>query len=157
MIDVAILSVIRRWHLRDQMPIREIARRTGLSRNTVKKYLAGDVVEPHYTRRRSPSVIDPYALKLTQWFKLEASRSRKQRRSLKQLHADLASLGFTGSYDRVTAFARKWRQAQQELARTAGRGTYITSVLGLGHAFQLHWREDWAVIGNETAKPPKPN
>ena len=36
MINVAILSVIRRWHLRDQMPIREIARRTGLSRNTVK-------------------------------------------------------------------------------------------------------------------------
>ena len=60
MIDVAILSVIRRWHLRDQMPIREIARSTGLSRNTVKKYLTGHVVEPHYPRRRSPSALDPY-------------------------------------------------------------------------------------------------
>jgi transposase len=37
---VALVSVIRRWHLRDGMPIREIARRTGLSRNTVRKYLA---------------------------------------------------------------------------------------------------------------------
>ena len=33
------LSVIRRWALREEMPIREIARRTGLSRNTIKKYL----------------------------------------------------------------------------------------------------------------------
>jgi DNA-binding IclR family transcriptional regulator len=36
---MALLSVIRRWHLRDRMPIREIARRTGLSRNTIRKYL----------------------------------------------------------------------------------------------------------------------
>ncbi|PQA80221.1 hypothetical protein C5F52_26830, partial [Limnohabitans sp. TS-CS-82] len=39
MINVALLSVIRRWHLRDGMSIREISRRTGLSRNTVRKYL----------------------------------------------------------------------------------------------------------------------
>jgi transposase len=151
-IDVAILSVIRRWHLRDQMPIREIARRTGLSRNTVKKYLAGNVVEPHYPRRRSPSALDAYALKLTQWLQLEASRNRKQRRSLKQLHADLVSLGYTGSYDRVTAFARRWRQAQQELARIAGRGTFIPLVFAAGEAFQFDWSEDWVVIANERVK-----
>ena len=40
MIDVALLSVIRRWHLREGVSIREIARRTQLSRNTVRKYLA---------------------------------------------------------------------------------------------------------------------
>lgn len=39
MIDVATLSVLRRWALREQLAIREIARRTGLSRNTSKKYL----------------------------------------------------------------------------------------------------------------------
>jgi transcriptional regulator with XRE-family HTH domain len=36
-IDVALLSVIRRWRLRDGLAIREIARRTGLSRNTIRK------------------------------------------------------------------------------------------------------------------------
>ena len=152
MIDVAILSVIRRWHLRDSVPIREIARRTGLSRNTVKKYLAGHVLEPHYPRRRSPSALDAYALKLTQWLQLEASRNRKQRRSLKQLHVDLVSLGYTGSYDRVTAFARRWKQAQQELARTAGRGTFVPLLFAAGEAFQFDWSEDWAVINNERVK-----
>ncbi len=51
MIDVAILSVIRRWHLREGVPIREIARRTKLSRNTIRKYLASGVVEPVYPLR----------------------------------------------------------------------------------------------------------
>jgi len=34
-----LLSVIRRWRFRDKLPIREIGRRTGLSRNTIRKYL----------------------------------------------------------------------------------------------------------------------
>jgi predicted transcriptional regulator len=42
-IDMALLSVIRRWHFREEIPIREIERRTGLSRNTIRKYLRGDV------------------------------------------------------------------------------------------------------------------
>ncbi len=49
------LSVIRRWALRDKMPIREIARRTGLSRNTIKKYLREGVVEPNFKTPSRPS------------------------------------------------------------------------------------------------------
>jgi predicted transcriptional regulator len=43
-IDMALLSFIRRWHFRDEMPVREIERRTGLSRNTIRKYLRGGTV-----------------------------------------------------------------------------------------------------------------
>ena len=39
MVDVAIPSVIRCWALREQLSIREISRRTGLSRNSIRKYL----------------------------------------------------------------------------------------------------------------------
>ena len=42
---MALLSVIRRWHFREGVPIREIERRTGLSRNTIRKYLRADTVE----------------------------------------------------------------------------------------------------------------
>jgi DNA-binding IclR family transcriptional regulator len=38
-INVALLGIIRRWHIRDQIPLREIARRLGISRNTVRRYL----------------------------------------------------------------------------------------------------------------------
>jgi len=85
-IDVATLSVIRRWALREQMSIREISRRTGLARNTVKKYLRAGDEEPRYTKRASTSKLDPYADKLSTWLLLEAAKSRKQRHTLLQLH-----------------------------------------------------------------------
>ena len=93
MIDVALLSVIRRWHHREEMPIREIARRTGLSRNTVRKYLASNVVEPVYPKRKSPSKLDDYEQTLTSWLFRETKRHRKQRRSIKQLYNDLVRYG----------------------------------------------------------------
>ncbi len=86
MIDVATLSVIRRWALREQMSIREISRRTGLARNTVKKYLRAGDEEPRYAKRASTSKLDPYADKLSTWLLIEATKSRKQRRTLLQLH-----------------------------------------------------------------------
>ena len=45
---MALLSIIRRWALRDQLSIREISRRTGLSRNTIRKYLRAGTVEPKF-------------------------------------------------------------------------------------------------------------
>ena len=72
MIDVALLSVIRRWHFRENVSIREIARRTKLSRNTITKYLASDVVEPRYPRRKSPSRLDTFASELTRWLERNA-------------------------------------------------------------------------------------
>ncbi len=149
---MAILSSIRRWHVRDNMPIREIERRTGLSRNTIRKYLSNKVVEPKYPARKTPSKLDDYAPKLAAWLKTEAGRNRKQKRSLKQLYGDLVQLGYTGSYDRVTAFARRWRREQQELARTAGRGTFIPLAFAPGEAFQFDWSEDWAMIGGERTR-----
>ncbi|WP_460588373.1 helix-turn-helix domain-containing protein, partial [Haliea atlantica] len=125
MIDVALVSVIRRWHLRDQMPIREIARRTGLSRNTVRKYLASACLEPVYPARKSPSKLDDYEETLTNWLFRESRRHRKQRRTVKQLYRDLLTLGYTGSYDRVAAFARQWRQDQQEARLLAAKRTYV--------------------------------
>ena len=64
---MALLNVIRRWHERDSMPIRDIARRTGLSRNTVRKYLALKASEIGYPERKSPSMLDDYEEVLSSW------------------------------------------------------------------------------------------
>jgi transposase len=151
-INVALLSVIRRWHLRDKMSIRAIARRSGLSRGTVRKYLRSDTVEPRYRRRRRRSKLDAYFEALSGWLRQEASKGRKQRRNLKQLHNDLCTLGYTGSYDRISAFARHWRQTEQEASKSAGRGTFVPLVFAPGEAFQFDWSEDWAVINGERVK-----
>ena len=152
MIDVALLSVIRRWHFRDGMPIREITRRTGLSRNTVRKYLASGVVEPRYPNRKSPSRLDDYELTLTSWLFRESRRHRKQRKAVRQLHTDLVQLGYTGSYDRVAAFARAWRAEQQEAKQTAASRTYVPLAFAPGEAFQFDWSEDYALIGGVNTK-----
>jgi transcriptional regulator with XRE-family HTH domain len=146
-IDVAILSVIRRWHLREGVSIREIARRTKLSRNTIRKYLRERTIEPKYAKRSSASKLDTYAAKLAGWLKSEGGKGRKQRRNLKRMHGELVALGFTGSYDRVAAYARAWQRSGQEHERSVGRGTFVPLTFGLGEAFQFDWSEDWAQLG----------
>ena len=135
--DVATISVIGRSALREQLSMREIARRSGLSRNTMKKYLACGVVEPRYAQRSSSSKLDPYADKLSQWLKAEQAKGRRQQRTLLQMHTDLVALGFNGSYGRVAAFARAWRQRQREAEQTVGRGTFVPLVFAPGEAFQF--------------------
>lgn len=146
------LSIIRRWALRDKMPIREISRRTGLSRNTIRKYLRSGAVEPKFSTPTRPSKLDPYADRLSAWLLMEARKPRKDRRSVKQMHADLVKLGYDGSYERVAAFARAWREDRQRVQQTTGRGTYVPLVFQPGEAFQFDWSEDWATIGGERIK-----
>jgi transposase len=74
---MALLSVIRRWAFRDQLSIREISRRTGLSRNTIRKYLRSGAVEPKFKVPDRPSKLDAFADKLSGWLKVEAAKSRK--------------------------------------------------------------------------------
>ena len=149
---MALLSVIRRWHFREQLSIREICRRTGLSRNTIRKYLRLDGVEPKFKVPERPSKLDPFADRLSAWLKTESKKNRKQKRTMKQLHADLTSLGYEGSYNRVAAFAREWRDDRQRELQTTGRGTYVPLAFDPGEAFQFDWSEDWAIIGNERTK-----
>lgn len=147
-----LLSVIRRWHGRQKLSIREISRRTGLSRNTIRKYLKNGVTEPKYPTRQTSSKIDPFAETLASWLKREATKNRKQRRNLKQLHRDLICLGYDGSYDRVAAFARQWRQRERERTQQAGRGTFVPLMFALGEAFQFDWSEDFPKIASRTMK-----
>jgi len=58
---MALLSIIRRWHFRQQIPIRAIERRTGLSRTTIPKYLRSDAMEPQFKLPDRPSKLDPFA------------------------------------------------------------------------------------------------
>lgn len=149
---MAILSKIRRWYYRDQLSIREIARRTGFSRNTVRHYLRNEIVEPVYSKRLTSSKLDAFADKLAQWLVDEARAPRKQRRTVKQMHADLCALGFDGSYDRVAVFARHWRRQQLEQTQAVSKHTYIPLQFAPGEAFQFDWSEDWAVLAGERVK-----
>jgi transposase len=149
---MALLSVIRRWALRDQLSIREIARRTGLSRNTIRKYLRSGAVEPKFKVPDRPSKLDAFAGLLVRWLEAEASKPRKQKRTVKQLHSDLVALGYEGSYGRVAAFARAWKTDRRRAEQTSGRGTFVPLAFEPGEAFQFDWSEDWAIVDGERIK-----
>jgi transposase len=151
-IDMGLLNVIRKLRLRQGLAIREIERRTGLSRNTIKKYLKADTSEPKFTTPDRSSKLDPFSEKLTGWLKANAKKGRKDRQTLKKMHADLVALGFTGSYNRVAAFARHWKADRQREEQTAGRGTFVPLVFAPGEAFQFDWSEDFAVVGGARVK-----
>ena len=149
---MGLLNIIRRMHLRQKLSIREIARLTGVSRNTVTKHLAANTIEPKFATTDRQSKLDPFAEKLAGWLKTEAGKSRKQKRTVKQLHAELVTLGFTGSYARVAAFARQWKAERQREQQTTGRGTFVPLHFDPGDAFQFDWSEDFAVLGGERTK-----
>ena len=111
------LSVIRRWALRDKMPIREIARRTGLSRNTIKKYLREDAVEPRFKTPSRPSKLDPYADRLSAWLLAQTRKSRKDRRNVTLMHEDLVKLGYPLLQLSSLGAERSLRDRRQKIVR----------------------------------------
>ena len=85
--------------------------------------------------------------------RLEAGKSRKQKRTIRQVHADLAALGYQGSYNRVAGSAREWKAARLREQQTSSRGAYGPLAFQPGEAVQFDWSEDWAIIGGERTKP----
>lgn len=120
-------------------PSQVSARRLGISRNTVRRYLRSETTEPSYAERRSSSGLDKYSVQLSGWLKAETTKPRKQRRNLKKLHLELKQLGYEGSYDRVVAFARQWTAGQLEWGNSASKRTEkrwrVASPLSLWLAF----------------------
>lgn len=72
----------------------------------IRKYLRSGTIEPQFKVPERPSRLDPFAERLSAWLQREMSRPRKQKRTIKQLHADLVSLGYDGTFNQVAAFAR---------------------------------------------------
>ncbi|OAN68090.1 integrase [Rhodobacteraceae bacterium EhC02] len=64
---MGLLNIIRRMALRQKLPLRESARRIGMSRNTIKKYLNAGTIEPCFATPERPSKLDPFADKLAGW------------------------------------------------------------------------------------------
>lgn len=147
-----LLSVIRRWHCWQGLPIPEIEWRTALSRNTLRKYLRSDILESVFETSVRPSKLDGFANKLPGRLLMKANKSRKQGRTAKQMHADLVVIGYDGSYERPAAFVRTWKPGRQREQQTSGQGTFVPLVVAAGEAFQFDWSEDSAVPSGKQTK-----
>ncbi|MCB1958569.1 MAG: helix-turn-helix domain-containing protein, partial [Rhodocyclaceae bacterium] len=116
---MVMLAKIRRMHFRDGLSVREVARRTGLSRNTIRRWLRSGQSEPVYPKRSTPTRLDPYREQLERWLRTDSHRPRRERRTAKTLFAQLQACGYPGSYTRVTAFIREWKERGGDTVRPA--------------------------------------
>ena len=80
-ISMVMLAKIRRMHFRNGMSVREVSRRTGLSRNTVSRWLRQGAVEPVYPARKRPCMIDAYRDQLEVWLRTDSHRPKRDRRT----------------------------------------------------------------------------
>jgi transposase len=130
--------------LRDQLSNSEIAKRTGLSRNTVKKWLKapGDEV-PKYRREKGQTKLSEYEVTLLQALRSDAHRPKHARRTARALFAQLQAQGYRGGYSRLTDFIRDWREQEGKTATRA----YVPMSFEFGEAFQFDWSEEGLVIG----------
>ncbi len=141
---MAMYAKVRRMRLRDGLTISEIARRTSLSRNTIRGWLRGPLrSELAYRRPPAPKKIGPFETALREALETDARRSRRERRTARKLHAQLQADGFAGSYARVTEFVRAWRAEQ---GAVSARAAYVPLSFAWGEAFQFDWSEEGLAI-----------
>jgi transposase len=140
------LGKVRRMHVRDKLSLHEISKRTGLSRNTVRKWLrkatAAAVAAPRYVRGTVLNKLSPYQATLEQALKADAQRIKQNRRTSKALFEQIKADGYTGSYSRVTDFTREWRGREGNAPRA-----FVPLSFEQGEAFQFDWSEEGLVVG----------
>ena len=82
MITMEMLGKIRRMYLRDKLSLHEIAKRTGLSRNTLRRWLRApqEVQVPVYSRPQALGKLSAFTGELEQALQADGHRSKRDRR-----------------------------------------------------------------------------
>lgn len=85
MISMEMLGKIRRMYFRDKLSLHQIAKRTGLSRNTIRKWVrAPEATQPAYQRCAIFNKLSPFHETLEQALKADSFRAKHNRRSAKR-------------------------------------------------------------------------
>ena len=138
------IGKVRRMELRDQLSLSEISKRTGLARNTVKKWLNAPGDEPpKYERRATERKLTAFEGTLMQALAADAHRPKQSRRSVRALFSQIQAQGYRGGYSAVTDFIRAWRTRSDSSPAKA----FVPLSFELGGAFQFDWSDEAMVVG----------
>lgn len=142
---MSMIGKVRRMRFREHKSVREIARLTSLSRNTIRGWLREpEVKEPRYARSAAPTKLTPFAEGLRQALAADAHRPWRDRRTAKALFEAIRAQGYAG----VTDFVRAWRQ---EGGETAARKAFVPLAFEWGEAYQFDWSEEGVVVAGVQA------
>ena len=140
------LSKLRRMVLRENVSVREAARRLHISRNTAKRWLSEpEMVEPSYPKRVAVErLIDAYTESLQLWIKADSHRGKRDRRTVKAYYEAIRAMGYSGGPTQVYIYCRAYKQSLDNAPRHAG---FVPLSFELGEAFQFDWSCEYVIIG----------
>jgi transposase len=146
MLRVDQYDYIRIAHRIYQKKIREIARETGHSRNTVKKVLQGEY-EGYRPRQHQPyPVLGPYRQVIDQWLSQDQDRPRKQRHTAVRVYNRLSQeYGFSGGESTVRRYVR---EARSLLGIDSG-GVYLPLEPQLGLEGEVDWGSCQVIVAGQ--------
>jgi len=135
---------VKRMYTRDKKSLREIAKGTGLSRNTIRKWVRdtkeGD--EPEYRRKTVPGKLTAFHAALEMALKADALRTKQYRRTARALFEEIKTQGYIGGYSAVTDFIRQWRGSEGKTPHA-----FVPLSFALGEAFQFDWSTEGLMVG----------
>lgn len=129
--------------------VAEIARKTGVSRDTVYKYRDMDDFSPKPPARRAQgSKLDPYRPLIESWLDDDMRSGRKQRHTAKRVHDRLVSE--CGADVSVSTVERCVREIRARRSAEAADAQYLDLVWGPGEAQADFGEADFYVRGMRT-------
>lgn len=138
---------VRRRILVNNESIRSVAKQTGLSRNTIRKYCRDD--QPPKYKRSVPNFsprLKGFEDQLMEWFEFDLKRPKRERRTAQKLYEQLIPEGYLGSYSPVCRFIKKLKTIQLSLT-----DAFVPLIFKAGDAMQFDWSLEVVMIdGVET-------
>ena len=126
--------------------IKEIARETGHSKNTIKKVLRGEYTGYKARDQQPFPVLGPFRDIIDGWLQDDKDRPKKQRHTAVRIYHRLKTEhDFRGA---ETTVRRYVREAKQQMGLT-GRTVYIPSDPEAGVEGEVDWGRCWAIIGGK--------
>ncbi len=139
---------VRRLILVEGRSIRSVSRETGISRNTLRKYLR-DESPPRYQRTKpvTQHKLKDYEDTLLQWYEGDLKRPKRERRTAQKLFEQLLMQGYSGSYSPVCRFIK-----QQKSTHASSQNAFIPLTFRIGDAMQFDWSMEVVVLGGVEQK-----
>jgi transposase len=135
---------IRLKYYRKGESIREIARDTGISRNTVRKVLRNDETNHKYQREaiHKPK-IGAFEHILKEWLLAEEKLSKKERSNAVNIFERLQHEGYTGAYDSIQRYIKEFKRDLHPSLSNA----FIPLSFAAGEAYQFDWSDEKVELG----------
>lgn len=130
------IAKIRRLYHVQNKGIKTIARKLGLSKNTVKKIIREDKTSKTYERNKQVlPIMNEFKDQLTSMLVTNIKQPLRLKYTAKKLYQILCKDGFKGSYSTINRFTTDWRRNNH----AEGKKVFVPLEFAPGEAFQFDW------------------